>query len=464
VELFSAVGGILSFVKEYLKKELENFKEHQVSYLLLWLSIAIRMMFINRDVFIDEAFSYFYSKMPFLFIISGNDTHPPLFYLILKPFSLLFGNNIIMLRLLPLFVWILFFVFTYNFVSERHGKQVAIYTMAFLSLSPTMIFYSTNLRMYMLLLLFMVLNFWAYFRFLDNPNKKTAIIYAITCLLVLYTHLFGALFLAVEAIYAFCKKVPFKWLILGYGVTYFGFLPQALVTANVYLNHPSFHFAKTSLISLISTYSYMFSLPNKTIWLFLIFLLALAIFLVFYKIKPEIRKYGFYYACLLIPIPIFLLSKLTGIYHHRFFLPMVIPLYILIAILTDKIALKSGATQEQDFILGMFVVALLFTITLSSTEIFKYNDQQIIIDAEKMNPNIPIIHPYAITYLPYKFYFENSPNRTNYLWQMPDFTFGSSVITEKDFYSVYPEEHLMVEHIFENETLIGYRLRYVNAS
>ena len=143
---------------------------------------------------------------------------------------------------------------------------------------------------------------------------------------------------------------------------------------------------------------------------------------------------------------------------------MIIPFYIILAILLHKIALKSGKTTEQDFVMGMYVVAVIFSLMVCSGEIFAYNDQQIMSDAEKMNPNIPIIHPYAITYLPYKFYYENSPNRTNYLWQMPDFTFGSSVITDKDFYSVYPQEHLIVEHIFENETMTGYRLRYVNAT
>jgi len=437
---------MLSVPKQYLPILYEIGKVT----LLLLLSVWLRLQFITRDTFIDEAFSYFYSKKDILFIISGNDTHPPLYYLILKPFSHLLGNDIIALRMTSIAIWILFAITLYYFARQRFNTTVALYALTFAVLSPTLIYYSTELRMYILLLLFLMLNLIAYFNLLDKPKPKTAIIYATTCLLMLYTHLFAALPLLVEALWGWQKKSARNSLRMAYVTTLILFLPQILLTADTYSENPTFHYQTPDVISLFSTYSYMFTPPSYAVVPFALMLIFGIIFLVDTKVTPKIRKYGFYYAFLLIPIPIFFLAQYTGIYHHRLFLTMIPPIYLMLAYLTDRIRQKSK-TGLQTFFIACFIMAT--TVNLWYAQKFydydafhnlKYTD----------NSTLPIVHNYPMSYLPYKMFYENT-NRTNLLIAEPDFTFCNSIINQSDIISEYPAN----PYILVNYTNVGGQLR-----
>jgi uncharacterized membrane protein len=421
---------ILSIPKQYLPILYEIGKVT----LLLLLSIWLRLQFITRDTFIDEAFSYFYSKKDILFIISGNDTHPPLYYLILKPFSHWLGNDIITLRMTSIAIWILFAIAFYYFARQRFSKDVAFYALTFAVLSPTLIYYSTELRMYILLLLFFMLNLIAYFNLLDKPNAKNTIIYAATCLLMLYTHLFAALPLLIEALWGWRRKSALKWLILAYSLTLSLFMPQIFITLRNYTNNPIFHFQKPDLISLVSTYSYMFTPPSYAVICFALMLIIGTFLIPPYKIKPKIRKYGFFYAFLLMPPPIFILAQVTSIYHHRLFLTMIPPIYLLLALLCAKLKQKSGINADQTFFIGTFLLATIVNIMYAG-HFYDYDSQRNLQITD--NSTLTIVHYYPTSYLPYKMHYENT-NHTNLLISEPDFTFGNSIIDRNDLTNQYP--------------------------
>lgn len=398
------------------------------------VSVLVRLLVINRQVFFDEAFSYFMSKMPYNFILGGNDVHPPLYYMFLKPFSIMVGNNIQLLRLSSILLWCMFFWLAYTFISERFNPQTAKYALLFMSLSPTLIYYSTELRMYMLLLVFAIINIGFYFRWLDAQNTKNTIIFAISCALLLYTHTFGALLLVFEGLYALFKKTPLKWLIFAFGLAAILCIPVFLMLYQVYTTYPSLHYAQISAKSLISTYFFMFSPPSKIVIAYSVLVLGVIALSIYQKVKPELSKNGFYYLCLLMPILLFHIGKSTGIYHHRLFLIMTIPIYIILADLTYKVQTKTTQNAEHLAIIGfyLFMFLMLFATT-NFSEVYKNDNTQKILDAQNSNITT-IIHQSTMTYLPFKLYFENS-TKQNYLSEMPEFTFCGSIVMPNEVIS-----------------------------
>ena len=437
---------MLSIPKQYLPILQESAKVG----LLLLLSIWLRLQFITRDTFIDEAFSYFYSKKDILFIISGNDTHPPLYYLLLKPFSHWLGNDIIALRMTSIAIWILFAIALYSFVKQRFSRNTALYALIFATLSPTLIYYSTELRMYILLLFFLMLNLIAYFNLLDKPNAKTATIYTATCLLMLYTHLFAALPLLIEALWGLRRKSALKWLIFGLGASFILFLPQIYVTLHTYATHPIFHYKSPTIISLISTYSYMFTPPSYAIVFFALLIIFLVYFCTQYQIQPEISKYSFFYAFLLLPIPIFILAKWTGIYHHRLFLIMLPPIYIMLAHFADRIMQKSGNNADQTLFIGLFILSVFITFSFAQS-IFHYENHYNFKELQMTTE--PIVHIYPMSYLAYKMHFENT-QRSNLLLAEPDFTFCDSVIDKNDLITDFPAKpYIIIDYTYQDGEL-----------
>lgn len=113
---------------------------------VLFAAFLLRLINLNQSLWLDEAISYFAVKnFNFFEIItkfSLGDVHPPLYYLVLKFWTVLFGYSEIALR----FPSVIFGVLTVWFVYKLGGKKAAI----FMAVNPLAIYYSQEARMYSL--------------------------------------------------------------------------------------------------------------------------------------------------------------------------------------------------------------------------------------------------------------------------------------------------------------------------
>jgi uncharacterized membrane protein len=132
------------------------FKRIIVKYVLfisLLLGFVIRLVSIHQSFWMDEAISAKVVKnFSFIGIITDfikADTHPPLYYLILKIWSGIFGFSELSLRF-PSVIFGVGLVYVIYLIGSGFNQRTAIYSAILTAFSPLLIYYSQETRMYAL--------------------------------------------------------------------------------------------------------------------------------------------------------------------------------------------------------------------------------------------------------------------------------------------------------------------------
>jgi len=122
-------------------------------YLILVFGLALRLISLNQSLWLDEATSALAAKMNvaelFTKFLPG-DFHPPLYYLILKLWSGLFGYSEIALRFPSIIFGILTIYVVYLIGKSLFSKNVGLVASLFLATSGLHVYYSQEARMYSL--------------------------------------------------------------------------------------------------------------------------------------------------------------------------------------------------------------------------------------------------------------------------------------------------------------------------
>jgi mannosyltransferase len=170
--------------------------------IFLLLGFFVRLLYINQSLWMDEAISGFAAKnFSYLGIINDfirSDTHPPLYYLLLKFWTSIFGYSEISLRM-PSVLFGTFTIFLVYRIGEIWGKQVARYAAILTAFSPLLVYYSQEARMYALstfLVAFIVYSFL----------KKKWVWYSVLILILGATDYLPLIILFPITIYAFINK------------------------------------------------------------------------------------------------------------------------------------------------------------------------------------------------------------------------------------------------------------------
>lgn len=164
-------------------------------FLILLISLGLRLLSLNQSLWLDEAISanvvknYSYSDIITKF--SPSDFHPPLYYLTLKAWTSVFGYSEISLR----FPSVIFSLITIYLVFKFFGFWPSL----LLAFNPLYLYYSQEARMYSLITL---LVFCAYLAFKTNK----LFIYYLFVFLSLSTFYGSVFFFAAISLYWLFKK------------------------------------------------------------------------------------------------------------------------------------------------------------------------------------------------------------------------------------------------------------------
>ena len=93
--------------------------------------------------------------------VSLSDTSPPLYYLLLYLWTLIFGTNDLIIRLFSIACWLCCFPLLANVARRIGGDAAVIPACLFFALSPMALYFSGEARMYSLLLLCVMTTVWA---------------------------------------------------------------------------------------------------------------------------------------------------------------------------------------------------------------------------------------------------------------------------------------------------------------
>jgi uncharacterized membrane protein len=167
-----------------------------VYYVLAALAGALFLYASARyySIWFDESFSYGMIQHDFAEIIrrTAYDVHPPLYYVLLKGWTLLFGDVQTAIRMFSVFTWAVglcgLWVFLRRFVTGAY-HYIAWLLLGF---APQLMHYAIEARMYSLAMALIIWSTELFFRaFIDkNRTLRTKLLYALSIVLLAYTQYF----------------------------------------------------------------------------------------------------------------------------------------------------------------------------------------------------------------------------------------------------------------------------------
>jgi hypothetical protein len=157
-----------------------------------------------------------------------SDTSPPLYYVLLYGWTHALGTGDFALRLFSVMCSLACFPLIWSIAKKLGGGPAAVYTGILFAVSPLCVFYSTEGRMYSLLLFFSVWMMWLTLRLWDRGTSATRLIlWVATGVAGLLTHYFFAFVWIASVLWLQLHpgRFPRKLSIAGACLTFFLVLP-----------------------------------------------------------------------------------------------------------------------------------------------------------------------------------------------------------------------------------------------
>jgi hypothetical protein len=197
-------------MKDEVKAErpfLSSFILPPSSFAFAGLYVAARLWRLDGScLWFDEIFSVHAARHTWrgLWHFAAADLiHPPLFYALLKVWVAIGGETLLWLRLFPALTSIAALVPFLLLARElRLGTKATSLALLLTASNGYLIKYAQELRMYSLLLLLTLTSLWLFVRLLDSARASKGLLFALffANLLLVYTHYYGWLFVACEAL------------------------------------------------------------------------------------------------------------------------------------------------------------------------------------------------------------------------------------------------------------------------
>lgn len=188
-------------MKHSIKKISEFIRQRPKTDLIILavtLAIFLTITLVNAPraaIWFDEAFSVYIAQFSFWDIAryTAADVHPPVYYWLLKIWSSLFGTTELAYRSLSVLFGAATIVVSFLLTRKLFGRQAAWLTALFLSLSPMLIRYSDEARMYTIAALIVMGATYLLVRAKETNSRKLWAGYGILVSIGMWTNYFTAL-------------------------------------------------------------------------------------------------------------------------------------------------------------------------------------------------------------------------------------------------------------------------------
>jgi 4-amino-4-deoxy-L-arabinose transferase-like glycosyltransferase len=173
---------------------------------ILLLAAGLRIYHLSyKSISIDEAIGAFYAveSLPRVIILTINDVHPPLFYLIHHFWVGAFGMSEAALRSISVLFALLSILALYKLGELVISRRVGLIAAFLLAISPWHIWISQNARSNSMLLFLILGSIYSFFMVLESGKKKWFAVYACITIVALYTHYFAFMVWLAQNLYVF---------------------------------------------------------------------------------------------------------------------------------------------------------------------------------------------------------------------------------------------------------------------
>jgi mannosyltransferase len=174
--------------------------------LLILIAFALRVYRLSaQDIWGDEAFSIWLSQQPLNVVAAGaSDTHPPLFPFLLFLWLPLVGASAFATRALSALIGVLAVPLIFVFVRRLTARpRVAWFAAIFAAVSPLLIYYSQETRMYELVAVLALASWYFAARFVGATDRPPLLgAYFVSTVLAIYTHYSAFFVIAAQNLFA----------------------------------------------------------------------------------------------------------------------------------------------------------------------------------------------------------------------------------------------------------------------
>ena len=272
-----------------LSINLKQIKKHWA--LLTILAVAVILRFYQLDFqspWLDELHTLIetnpeLSYKEFYDLMLHREQMPHLYYILVRMVNVIFGETLFGIRAFSALIGTISVYAIFLLGKELYSKKAGYIAAIFLSINHTHIFYSQEIRPYILLCLFTCVSFLLFIKFLKRQKIKLAIYYGLSVGLMISTHFFGLFVLASQlvlmAIFLISSKDIKKFIklsLISGGVILLMFTPSIPVLLKV-SKLSSFWIQPASPRFFSETINGFFG--NSEFLLFIVFMLTTAFFL-----------------------------------------------------------------------------------------------------------------------------------------------------------------------------------------
>ena len=186
-----------------MKKTASKFHPFILPLLAAVIFICLAAINLRTSIWFDEAYSAYLIRGDYgqIWNMTAVDVHPPFYYFCLKTWSLLFGNSDFALRFMSVFFAAVGIIFAYQVMKRWFGEKTAGFASIFLAISPFLIRYGQEMRMYGVVFAIVMSATWALDVALKEKKKWAWAIYAVLISLGMWTHYYTALAWLAHLIY-----------------------------------------------------------------------------------------------------------------------------------------------------------------------------------------------------------------------------------------------------------------------
>lgn len=176
-------------------------------FIIILLGVALRGYHITaRSLWFDEAFSWRLIHFPLGEMITrdASDVHPPLYYILLKGWAVVFGSSLLSLRSFSVAASALAVAAMYGFsASAWRSRTAGVIAALLLAVSGWQIAYAWEARMYTLGTAFALISAWLLLKALRQKQQRPWwwIVYGLSVAAFLYIHYYAIFSVAAQVLF-----------------------------------------------------------------------------------------------------------------------------------------------------------------------------------------------------------------------------------------------------------------------
>ena len=375
---------------------------------ILLLAVSLRLIGLDKGIWIDEQFSLVWLEKTDDFrqlIVALRDyDKPPAYFLLLYWWSKI-NNSEEFLRLFSVIADLGTIVVVINWL-KRYSSPSGILAGLYFAVTPIILRYSQEIRLYSLLVFATALAFFFASRVAAEPEKQSGYIgIALSLTLAISTHLVAIMLIAPIAIFIFLmtmrEKKALRWgkalqaltipclIFCFYYFFYLTTLTQR--TDNWWMPSISWHLISSTAQYVFGLSSLYFASQLDNLIAF-IFLGILALSLIFGKSK---QNFAFLVAALIFWLEIIIYSLInTPIFFYRIILPGMVPF---VGFIVLQIATIERKNLKRASVVLLIILSIIFTANWVTVQAYRpveyYKQVAQLVESEWEPNNLVVFYP-----------------------------------------------------------------------